>query len=471
MRLSNIFFLVGLLCTILLFIPFSLIILNYLPRQQEQIIAKQAETIGNYIEQQATSLLLVEDYISLNELIILSCERQKNLDFMVVVDNSNDPIASTFEKGVPLSLIQEFKKNTQINNDYKKFTISKTPYMVFCKSFLQGELGKVCFGINLKEIHNTVKINLLIMLISLFVVLGITLLGSFLIGKWLGLPIDNLAKFAEKVPHGTLKIAKRNPFSSSETKALENAFQRMVKRIKEADREREEFNKKMLASERLAAIGTLASGIAHEINNPLNGIDACMKRMSKVINNAEKIDEYILSSQKSLNHMKNVVRQLLDFSKPQKYSFTEINLNHTIEKAIELISFRLKKEKIELDIDYSSKLPLILGDEHHLSQLFVNLMLNSLDAMPNGGKLTIVTVEKNNKIITIIQDTGYGIPKKDITRIFDPFFSTKEPGKGTGLGLSVSYRIAKEHKGKLEVKSKKDIGTEFALILPIKGFV
>ncbi len=468
MRLSNIFFLVGLLCTILLFIPFSSIILNYLPKQQEQMVVKQAETISNYIEKQLTSLILIEDYVSLNELLLLSCESQKNLDFMFVINKNNEPIASTFKKGVPQFLIQECKSKVWTYNYYKDFIIEGVPYLTFLKPLLQGELGNICFGINLKDIHNSIKINFIIILLSLFIVLSITLLGSYLIGKWIGLPIDKLAKFAEKVPHGKLNIKKENPFSSSETKVLFKAFQRMIKRIKEADQEREEFNKKMLTSERLAAIGTLASGVAHEINNPINGIDACMKRMNKVINSPNKVNEYVKSCQKSLNHMKNVVRQLLDFSKPQKYSLTKINVNNTINKAIELISFRLKKDKIKLTINCMSNLPLILGDAHHLSQLFVNLMINSIDAMPNGGQLAISTITEGNKVIARVKDTGYGIPEKIKNKIFDPFFSTKEPGKGTGLGLSVSYRIAKEHNGKLELNSEKGIGTEFALILPIK---
>jgi signal transduction histidine kinase len=241
----------------------------------------------------------------------------------------------------------------------------------------------------------------------------------------------------------------------------------MVARIKEADRERDEFNRKMLSSERLAAIGTLAAGVAHEINNPLNGIDACLKRMGKIMDQPEKIKEYIESSQNSLNHMKTVTHQLLDFSRPQKYSFKKLDINGLVEKAIELVSFRLTKENIELIKNFSENLPPINGDEHHLGQLFVNLFLNSLDAIPSGGKLTVSTETDGANVIITVKDTGTGIPEDTINNIFEPFYTTKDPGKGTGLGLAVSYRIAKEHKGKFQVKSIENIGTEIALIIPI----
>jgi two-component system NtrC family sensor kinase len=453
----------------MLFAPFSFIILKYLPRQQERMVAKQAETIGNYIEKQAISSILVEDYVSLNELLHLSCAGQKNLDFMFIINNKGMPVASTFEKGVPENLIRACESAAHTKYNYKSFTIKEKPYLVFKKSLLQGELGNLCFGINLKEIHSATKVNFIIILLFLFIVLGITLIGSYLIGKWIGMPLDRLAKFAEKVPHGSIEMVEGKMFSSSETKTLFKAFDRMVRRLKEADQEREEFNQKMLVSERLAAIGTLASGVAHEINNPINGIDACLKRVKKIINDPKKVVEYIDSSQKSLDHMKHVTLQLLDFSKPQKYSFKKLDLNNLIDYAVEITSFRLKKEKIKLIKQFDNRLPMITGDEHHLSQLFVNLILNSIDAMQDGGELTLFTSCNEHNVSAKVKDTGTGITESVKNKIFDPFFSTKEPGKGTGLGLSVSYRIAKEHKGKLEVKSEVGIGTEFALILPVQN--
>jgi signal transduction histidine kinase len=428
------------------------------------MVLEQAEILGNYIGSQAVPFILVEDYLSLNELLISSKADIENLNFLFIIKRNGLPIASTFEKGVPEELAG---LKLEAEGSAKNFSIGKTPYLVFYSPLLEGELGFLGFGMNMDDIYQGANQNLYRLIFFLLVVLGITITGSFFIGKLIGRPLQRLTRFVHEVPYQEKDLSEEKIFYTQETRTLLNAFGKMMKRIKEADEEKELFNNKMIASERLAAIGTLASGVAHEINNPLNGVEACLKRMNKMTNNPDKLKEYIKSSQNSMSHMKYVIRQLLDFSRPQHYSFRDVKINDLVKNAIELISFRLIKEKIKLTKKLNKKIPPVFGDSHHLSQLFVNLMLNSIDAMTEQGVLNITTDTDGINVIITFTDNGRGIPGNLISKVFDPFFTTKETGKGTGLGLSVSYRIAKEHKGKIDVKSRIGVGTEIAVILPV----
>jgi len=466
MRLSHIVFIMGLISTFLLFLPFSIAIVRYIPEQQETIIKNQAEILGRYMEDQAVPLLLVDDNLSLKDLLISSLSSQKNLGFLFILDMNDKPIASTFDKGVPDVLIKRTQHEEKESSE--KFIIDNIPFIVFQVPLMKGEMGNLFFGINIEDIARATRQNFYLLLLFLFFVLCLTVFGSYGIGRLIGSPLDRLTRFASRIPYSDPEMDKSKPYYTRETRVLMKAFKNMVSRIKKAEKEMEQFSIKMIASERLAAIGKLASGVAHEINNPLNGVDACLTRMNKIIDNPEKMKEYIRTSRNSLDHMKNVVRSLLDFSRPQQYNFQNIDVHETIEHALKHVSFKMNNEKLGLVKEFNQSLPFITGDRQYLSQLFVNIFLNSIDAMSGEGTLTIRTETDEANLIVCIKDSGSGIPKEIKDKVFEPFFSTKDPGKGTGLGLSVSYRIVQEHHGKIEVNSNSGIGTEFAIILPIQ---
>ena len=163
-----------------------------------------------------------------------------------------------------------------------------------------------------------------------------------------------------------------------------------------------------------------------------------------------------------------IINNLLNFARFSESDFKEVNINRLMSDTISLLEHQLRKNGITLEMDLADELPETLGNGGKLQQVFMNLFLNAKDAMPRGGTLSLRSYENNSEIVIEINDTGVGISKEDIKKIYDPFFTTKSVGKGTGLGLSVSFGIIQEHSGRISVESQPNKGTSFSLYLPVK---
>ena len=251
---------------------------------------------------------------------------------------------------------------------------------------------------------------------------------------------------------------------------------KIVKILERYDQEFKKQQKQIMRAERLAAMGQLAAGVAHEINNPLGGISNCLKLISTKINkpNPEPKDfqdsiKYLQTSEQELNRCIWIVRNFLSFSKRPNLKPVAANINSVIQELIALIEPQAKVQNILITKKLSLDLPQIKVDAQQLHQALMNVILNSLEAMTHGGELKICTeYDRRDKMIKIdIVDTGVGIPEENLPRLFEPFFSTKPEGKGTGLGLPIVYEIIDEHNGSIEVESSLGKGTIFTIKLPI----
>ena len=238
------------------------------------------------------------------------------------------------------------------------------------------------------------------------------------------------------------------------------------------DRKRMEIQ--MIQSEKMAAIGELAAGVAHEINNPLDGLLNCTLRIRRNPKNEKQIQEYLDLMEEAIRRIESTVRQLLNFSRKHELTLTSVSLNEVINEVIGLIEYSAEEKHIQVEKQFQENLTPILGDKHLLEQVALNLGLNAIAAMPNGGVLTFNTgtIEFDSLLdeaaaYVQVTDTGIGIPSSVRDRILDPFYTTKITGKGTGLGLSVSNRIVREHGGVIEFESEEGQGSVFTIKLPI----
>ena len=256
-------------------------------------------------------------------------------------------------------------------------------------------------------------------------------------------------------------------FSSQAGIALEKAIleEKLLEYSRELERKVEERTRQLLHAERLATIGTLASGVAHEINNPTTSIMLDAERLRDEKLNYMEVKEIAEEIVKQVERIQKITRSLLMFSRHGEIDIREVDLNQVIEESLAVLEPKLKNVRVEKRL---GKLPRIRGDPAQLQQVFVNLVLNAAQAMPNGGKLTIETRATNGEVIASVSDTGVGIPEEYLNKIFDPFFTTKRPGEGTGLGLSVSYSIVERHNGKIDVESKSGKGATFTVHLPVR---
>jgi two-component system NtrC family sensor kinase len=222
-------------------------------------------------------------------------------------------------------------------------------------------------------------------------------------------------------------------------------------------------------SEKLAAVGQLAAGVAHEINNPLTAIIANAQLLQRrLAADDDEMQEMLDLIVRAGDRATQVVRNLLDFARKEHYEFTPTNLNETIRRALALAHHELVARSIRLTFDPSGDLPLLLASHDHLQGVWLNLILNAADAIDDHeGQVRVATRRIGNEIRVTIADNGRGIPPERISRIFEPFYTTKEPGRGTGLGLSVCHRIVKQHGGHMLVDSQIGMGTEFTIVLPL----
>lgn len=232
----------------------------------------------------------------------------------------------------------------------------------------------------------------------------------------------------------------------------------------------------ILQSEKLAAIGQLAAGIMHEINNPLATIGACVAAMDGRLPTdgpgGAVVQEYLEIIEKEVERCTKIVDGLLDFSRPKGSAKAPIALNALVHDASFLLKHHPRFKQITLAVDLDPELPTAMANAEQLVQVLVALMLNAVDAMAQGGRLTVHTARsrvRDDEVVIEVEDTGHGIARVDQSRIFEPFYTTKAPGRGTGLGLSICYGIVEEHRGRLECESQEGLGTTFRVYLPVAG--
>jgi two-component system NtrC family sensor kinase len=223
----------------------------------------------------------------------------------------------------------------------------------------------------------------------------------------------------------------------------------------------------LIQNEKLTSIGLLAAGVAHEVNTPLAVISSYSQMLRKEIGPDDWRHKLLEKITKQTFRASEIVNSLLNFSRTNATEFTEVDIHRVIADTTALLEHQFKTARIRIDQELRAECPIALGNPGKLQQIFLNLFVNSKDAMPEGGELRILTDSSDSKIEILIQDTGIGIPPENLKKLYDPFFTTKAPGKGTGLGLSVTYGIVQEHGGVISVESKPGAGATFKLELPL----
>jgi two-component system, sensor histidine kinase and response regulator len=245
----------------------------------------------------------------------------------------------------------------------------------------------------------------------------------------------------------------------------------VIHRAVEHERLRREAQRvKDLEAEKLASLGRLAASIAHEVNNPLSGVLIYTELLSKKISrgdiNKEGILDYLSKMNFELTRSTRLIQSLLDFAKQSELKLERVEINRILNQALDISMPAGSGNLIQVEKELQA-LPEVIADPALLEQVFINLILNALQAMAERGKMTLRTYAEDQEVKIAVQDTGCGIPPENLNRLFTPFFSTKKEVKGVGLGLPVSYGIIQRHHGRIEVKSKLGEGSTFTICLPV----
>jgi two-component system NtrC family sensor kinase len=301
-----------------------------------------------------------------------------------------------------------------------------------------------------------------ILIFSFWAVFFSALIVNHLVSKKILNPLGEIERLAKSISKGVFKKITGVKFKDE--------FGSVIDAINSMSEELEYREEEIIQSKKLASLGVLTAGVAHELNNPLNNISMIAQTYLENYDQltGEQRQDFMSKIEDETERIRKIVGNLLDFSKPQETVLEVCNINEVVDNSLKLLQNSINIANIETKTHLRKNLPRVLVDEHQIQQVLVNLIVNALHAMPSKGKLSIETRYRIHADVLEVEiaDTGHGIPAEFLPHIFDPFFSTKGVG-GTGLGLSVSYGIVRNHGGNIRVESEIGAGTRFVIELPI----
>jgi two-component system, NtrC family, sensor kinase len=304
-------------------------------------------------------------------------------------------------------------------------------------------------------------------MINLVILLFLLVFVIFFIGEKMVRPLARITREAEAIAQGVFH-GMISPFGNPK-----NEIYRLIAALNQMMHELESRQEQLVQSRKIAAVGTLTSGIAHEINNPINNLSLTLESLiedHETMDPAERKQLY-QDALDQVERASDTVKNLLEFSRANHPKLEDVNLDEVVDKTARLFNNEFKIHKVRFRKDIRSPLPALHLDKGGLQQVLVNLFLNGIQAMPKGGELKVMLERIKDEVRIDVSDTGVGIPPENLEKVFDPFFTTKREGEGTGLGLSVSYSIIKKHGGRIQVQSSAGSGTTFSIFLPAGGAV
>lgn len=439
-------------------------------------LQKRGSRVARDIARQGANYLLTNDILNLRILVNGYKRTDSDIAYIFVINRQGEVLVHTFKEGFPAELSE---KNTQeLKSSYSGYSvmpvfIDKIKFFDISTPILVENIGFVHVGISevsLKAVvHKTIKLITIIILAALFLVIVTGIALSIVITK----PISQLVKVAKAVGKGDLS-SKVDIKSRDELGELGKIFNQMTDDL-------QKIQGQLVQAAKMASIGQLAAGLAHEINNPLTGVVNNVQLIKMIA--AQKPDSTIslvefmdiLSEiEKAGLRCKKITQSLLDFSHASKDVFKPVSINELVENTVNLIKHELELQNIVIRIEPEPGFPLVHGNSQLLQQVLMNLITNAQWAINKksgvaGGLIIIKTFSsrQDNQVYIEVIDTGVGMPEDILTKIFEPFFTTKDIGEGTGLGLSVLFGIIKDHHGLIKVKSQPGLGSTFIVSLPV----
>lgn len=305
--------------------------------------------------------------------------------------------------------------------------------------------------------------NRFIFILASFTVLAVICLLYLLFNVLVTARLSNLEKIMDNYPEETHPIVSRSN-RDDEIGRLSVRFAALCSRLERSRERLDKAREQSFYNEKMASLGQLTAGIAHEINNPLGGLLNCVRNLQDDPENSELRARYLPLLDKGLHQIESTMRQLLNFGRNEPLQLRMVDVDEEIRQCFSLLEFRMKSIELALDLGVTS--PLCI-DTEAIKQIVVNIGLNALQAMKDGGLLSVSSRCTEDILTMVFTDTGIGIDDETLPKIFDPFFTTKEVGQGTGLGLAVTYALVQKMGGKLGVKSKVGQGTTFTVEIPV----
>lgn len=391
--------------------------------------------------------------------------RKKGIKDISILNNENEIIASSNPKliGKTFDVKSERIKLQRNMKEYLSISKGHRNYDVLLPVVVGNEqLGYVHIAMILDDFADMLRTNHINRLIATGIVFAVGIVVSIFLSTKYTRPVRKLAEAARKIASGDLNETMEVK-GKDEIGELNRSFNEMVKGLKEM----KEMEERLRQAEHLSKIGQLASGIAHEIRNPLNFINLSIDHLSDKYakpDSREEVAKLFSSIKGEIQRLNRMVNNFLNYGKPLKLKITRVSLTDVLHEVIAIAEEKLIEQGIKVEAKFEKDIPEINIDCEQIKICFMNLLINSIQAMPDGGSLTIETSVNNGTASVIIKDTGLGISHENLSKIYEPYFTTKD--SGIGLGLAITKRILEEHKGAIEIDSEPDKGTTAVIKLP-----
>ncbi len=429
-------------------------------------LTRQGESIARNLSDRIADFVLLNDLYQTQAAIDDVLKTEHDVGYIFVTDKDGNLFAHTFKNGYPPDILLWNPVLTRGLQPTKNL-LASIQLLDTEKGFIR-DIGIKIFGGMNPEVHIGIREdridqalkgirNLIIMLTIAVTMVGSVL--SFSLSRLITKPLYTLMDFTHSLSRGEFgrKIDIR---SKDEVGELSSTFNNLSCELDAYRKKMEESYKQMLRAEKLTALGRLSAGLAHEIRNPLTSIKVLFQAFKDNPALTKEDMKVVLSA---TEQMDDLLTRFLRFARSDEFNLSDVYINSVIKQVINLAQFQIKNQSINVVLNLS-KLPPIKADRAMIQQALLNLVLNAIEAMHDGGTLTISSKMGNGSAVVSIGDTGSGIPEEIKDKIFDPFFTTK--GDGTGLGLSIVYNIVSLHNGEISFESNGK-GTTFTLRIPI----
>jgi signal transduction histidine kinase len=449
MKLATCIILLGAISVSLLFASMAVIIYVDVPTQHDKLLLQGGMALAENIRRQIEPAVVTNNRLDLDEAVTKAKLSDKDIEYVVVLDADGNPLASTFPRGVPQALIELFAGQAADKNAVY-FRAEGQPLVDISAPIMGGDLGGLHIGFDRQQIADFVNSRILRLTI-VFTVLGLGALTAAIgIGKGVGKPLERIANEFNVCSGRWPQLDHIESGPTREVGEFLSILKRMIRELEAAERRRQNYEAKLMGMERMASVGQLASEVAHEINNPLDGLIETVHYLGDVADDSAKVRKYLTLMKKGLEQIEITGRRLLTFARSGTEEYKEVfDVCEVIRDITILMKSSAERQGVTVEVGGQESCS-AMGNGVATGQAIMNLLLNAIDAVADTkGKIIIDAQSHNGEILVTVADDGPGVDEEIKDRIFEPFFTTKEVGLGTGLGLAVSRTLMRKGGGDL----------------------
>ena len=461
------------------------LILFVIEKREVKAIYEEQRNIGIVIAKNIANMIYSQLFVWDEEGIEESIEAEvdEKLIYIVIYDRFRSPLTATrfikdYDEIYSFSLLgQQVDKNSffserkrlEDQDSEQVLRILEVEVPIFVKGS-PDRWGSIKIGLSLEETRKEMRETRLMLLLIGSVGLLIGILGALLLAKRITGPLKKLVEATVKISKGHFS-QRINITSQDEIGNLARSFNKMSRQLLQARKKEEAANQKLIQAEKLASIGRISAGIAHEIRNPLTSVKLNIQKLMQSDNLDEVEKEHLNISQEGIKYMEKSIKDLLDFTRASELELARFSIEQILEESVKTLADSLALKKVTLKRNFQDELPQVLVDGDKLRQVFLNILRNAYEAVDEGGEITIslsLLKERFRKIIKVeIFDNGCGIPDKERDVIFELFYTTKTTG--IGLGLAIARKIIEQHNGSIQLSENAKKGTSFEILIPVEA--